>query len=215
MRNHPFRRRHRRFGHRLAPCLGRVIPGLLAGALGLSALATTTSGLRPVSDFQSIADKSERSAAFFVEAGKVIQHPRCLNCHPASDQPRQGDSRQVHEPPVRRGAGGHGVVGMRCSTCHHAANFDPGAVPGAPSWHLAPLDMAWEEKTLTEICEQIKDKSRNGDRSLREIVKHMAEDPLVAWAWEPGTGRESAPGTQAGFAKLIRAWVESGAVCPK
>ena len=27
----------------------------------------------------------------FTELGKVLTHPRCVNCHPAGDRPRQGD----------------------------------------------------------------------------------------------------------------------------
>jgi hypothetical protein len=42
----------------------------------------------------------------------------------------------------------------------------------------------------------------------------MAEDSLVGWGWNPGTGREPAPGTQKEFGALAKAWVESGAACP-
>jgi hypothetical protein len=38
-----------------------------------------------------------------------------------------------------------------------ADDFDPARVPGHPEWHLAPREMAWQNKTLGEICEQIKD----------------------------------------------------------
>ena len=103
---------------------------------------------------------------------------------------------------------------MRCETCHHGANFDPGRVPGAPHWHLAPLSMAWEGLSAGEICEQLKDPARNGNRTLADIVKHMEQDPLVAWGWEPGIDREPAPGSQAAFAALIAAWVDAGAACP-
>ena len=37
------------------------------------------------------------------------------------------------------------------------------SIPGNPNWHLAPIEMAWEGKTLGQICEQIKDKARNGN----------------------------------------------------
>jgi hypothetical protein len=42
----------------------------------------------------------------------------------------------------------------------------------------------------------------------------MAEDPLVAWGWTPGAGREPAPGTQEVFGRLIAEWVATGAACP-
>jgi hypothetical protein len=93
-------------------------------------------------------------------------------------------------------------------------NFDPGGVPGNPNWHIAPIEMAWVGKSLAEICVQIKDKERNGGKSLDELVHHMGEDPLVGWAWDPGRGRTPAPGTQKAFGELIRAWVDNGATCP-
>ena len=42
----------------------------------------------------------------------------------------------------------------------------------------------------------------------------LAHDSLVGWGWEPGAGLEPAPGTQASFGKLIRAWIDSRAHCP-
>jgi hypothetical protein len=103
---------------------------------------------------------------------------------------------------------------MRCTTCHGAANYDAVGMPGNAHWHQAPASMAWEGRSLREICEQVKDPARNGGRKLDAIAEHMRSDPLVAWAWAPGAGREPAPGTQAAFAELIQAWVESGAACP-
>lgn len=179
-----------------------------------AAMGKTAVELRPPSAFASIEGASERSAALFGEAGKVLLHPRCINCHPVGASPLQGENGARHEPVVVRGKDGFGVVGMRCTTCHLEQNYDPGKVPGAPHWHLAPESMAWEGKTLAEICVQLKDPERNGGRKLEEIVRHMAEDELVGWGWKPGVGREPAPGTQKALGELLRAWMESGAVCP-
>lgn len=185
-------------------------PGSDASAAGGGATPLAT----PES-FDSIGNEAKRSRALFVEAAKVLTHPRCVNCHPAGDRPLQGEAGTLHQPPVTRGADGHGVVGMKCQTCHYDANFDPGRVPGVANWHLSPLDFAWEGKSAGEICEQIKDPARNGNRSLADIEKHMAEDHFVEWAWAPGAGRESAPGDHDTFAALISAWIKTGAVCPK
>jgi len=46
------------------------------------------------------------------------------------------------------------------------------------------------------------------------LLKHVSENALVGWAWAPGDKRTPAPGTQAEFGSLMRAWFESGAVCP-
>jgi hypothetical protein len=170
--------------------------------------------LASAESFASIGDTSDRSAALFTELGKVLTHPRCLNCHPAGDYPRQGDVSRVHQPPVERGPDGFGLPAMRCPICHQQANFDSGGVPGNPAWHLAPREMGWEGKTLAEICAQIKDPARNGNRPLEALVEHIGEDHLVGWAWAPGYGRQPAPGTQKEAGALVDAWVKTGAVCP-
>ena len=172
-------------------------------------------GLATPESFSAISDTATRSAALFTELGKVLTHPRCVNCHPAGDRPHQGELGRLHQPPVERGADGHGLAAMRCSICHQAANFDPGRVPGHPEWHLAPREMAWEGKTLGDICVQIKDRERNGGRSPEDLVHHIGTDTLVGWAWAPGFGRRPAPGTQKQAGALVDAWVKTGAACPK
>jgi len=164
--------------------------------------------------FAAIGDTAARSAALFTELGKVLTHPRCVNCHPAGDHPRQGEQGRLHQPPVERGPDGHGSAAMRCPICHQRANFEPGRVPGHPEWHLAPREMAWEGKTLGEICAQIKDPKRNGNRSVEDLIHHIGTDTLVGWAWAPGFGRRAAPGTQKEAGALVEAWVKTGAVCP-
>ncbi len=192
-----------------------ALPFLVAGSVIAASDKEAPGGeLKPVSAFDSIDDKAKRSVALFAEAGKVITHARCVNCHPATERPLQGDTMKPHEPLVVRGADGFGAAGMRCTTCHGAENVDHAQVPGHPLWHLAPAEMAWEGKTLGEICVQIKDEKRNGGKSLDELVEHMAEDSLVGWGWQPGAGREPAPGSQESFGALIKAWAETGAVCP-
>ena len=76
------------------------------------------------------------------------------------------------------------------------------------------MEMAWVGK-LAALCAQLKDPTRNGGRTLAQIVDHSAHDPLVGWGWEPGPEREPAPGTQALFGALVDAWVETGAECPR
>lgn len=190
-------------------------------ALSPVSVAQDARMLRPAASFQPIANEQERSVALFREAGKVIQHPRCVNCHPATDRPLQGASMHPHQPPVFRGDGGMGLPGMQCTTCHGAENIPVvgqadtiKSIPGNPAWHLAPIEMAWEGKTLGQICQQIKDPARNGDMTMDELVEHMAHDELVGWGWAPGAGREPVPGTQAEFGELIDAWVKTGAACP-
>jgi hypothetical protein len=181
---------------------------------GYACSATATNSLASPESFDGIADVDQRSAAMFTELGKVLTNPRCVNCHPASDRPHQGDEGRLHQPPVTRGADGHGAESMRCSICHQAANFEPGRVPGHPEWHLAPREMAWEGRTIAEICAQLKDPARNGGRKVEDLIHHIGADTLVGWAWHPGFGRTPAPGTQAQAGALVEAWVKTGAACP-
>ena len=191
-----------------------VVMALLAVIMAAEASNAPAENLATLESFDAIGDTVARSAALFTEAGKVLTHARCVNCHPAGDRPRQGDVRRLHQPPVARGDDGFGLPAMRCPICHQAANFEPGRVPGNQVWHLAPIEMAWEGKTVGEICAQIKDPARNGGRSLDEIVHHIGTDHLVGWAWAPGAGRQPAPGTQSEAGALLDAWVNTGAVCP-
>ena len=200
--------------------IGLRISGMVIVAIGMSVLTVCaagqalSAGLATPESFDGLTDTNARSAAIFTELGKVLTHPRCMNCHPAGDRPHQGDARRLHEPPVARGPDGHGTETMRCESCHTKANFDPGRVPGHPLWHLAPREMGWEGKTIAEICAQMKDPARNGDRKVEDLVVHIGKDTLVGWAWAPGYGREPAPGTQDEAGALVEAWAKSGAVCP-
>ncbi|PTQ12916.1 Isoquinoline 1-oxidoreductase subunit [Sphingomonas oleivorans] len=202
-------------GSRLALGLAAVAAVTIGAASVRTGAATPEVGLRSVEDFAGIENKRERSLALFAEVGKVIQHPRCLNCHPAGERPSQGDAMTPHNPWVVRGTDGFGAPGMRCATCHSEANFDPARIPGAPKWHLAPIEMAWQGKSLGEICRQIKDHRRNGGMDMARLIHHMGEDELVGWGWHPGAGRTPAPGTQKQFGELFKAWTESGTACPK
>ncbi len=198
--------------------------GVLAASAAVAQIQDTRPlnprDLRPVASFSGIADQGERSRALFNEIAKVITHPRCMNCHPAADRPLQGDDRHEHLPPVPRGEAGLGVAGLGCLACHTEKNYTlVGAatyksIPGHPRWQLAPVEMAWEGKSVSQICAQIKDPARNGGRTLALLHEHLAKDDLVAWGWSPGEGRQPAPGSQQQLGELAQAWIDSGAQCP-
>lgn len=171
--------------------------------------------LRPPESFAAITDRDERARQLFLEASRVLLHPRCLNCHPDGDSPAQGDAGRLHEPPVARGPQDQGVPGLECRSCHQDRNLALARVPGAPQWHLAPRVMAWVGRTPKALCEQLKDPARNGGKSLGQIAQHAAQDELVAWGWAPGSGRMPAPGTQGQFGALVAAWIKEGAACPR
>jgi hypothetical protein len=153
---------------------------------------------------------------------EVFSHPRCANCHVGADNvpiwsgPGYGSEPRPHGMNISGGASRKGAEHIACDACHTRRNSQlPHGPPGAHVWLLPPVSMQWFGKSSAEICAQIKDPARNGGRSLQQILMHLADDPLVGWAWAPGFGREPAPGTQKQLAVLIEAWLNTGAVCPK
>jgi hypothetical protein len=193
---------------------------LLLAVAAIPPVAGQVVPLKPVSAFSTIRDTRARSVALFVEAARVITSPRCMNCHPATRQPTQGDDLHAHMPLMYGGPSDQGVPGLACKSCHGTTNTPTlapsiASVPGDEHWGLAPASMAWQGKSLREICLQLKDRERNGGRSLSKIHEHTVTDPLVGWAWHPGEGRMPAPGTQAQFGALIDAWISTGAQCPQ
>lgn len=189
---------------------------LLMGIVGMEAF----SGSQPsVNDTPPIAEQNNPEATPFDQMMEVIAHKRCVNCHPAGDRPHQGEDSHVHNFNVQRGMDGHGVPAVQCATCHQTENNLSSGVPGAPHWHLAPRSMGWEGMSPIEIAQAMTDPQRNGGRSIEEIEKHLTEDPLVLWVFEPGVNnegipREKPPLTKDEFIAAVKAWVAEGAPIP-
>jgi cytochrome c553 len=165
-------------------------------------------------------DARRESEQLYLQMHKVLSHPRCVNCHPKDDTPKQGEAARVHVPPMTRGPQSHGPAGLQCGACHQEQNNAASGVPGAPLWHLAPRSMAWRGLSAGELCRALIDRKKNGNRSIEATVKHLSEDALVAWAWHPGTdasgkAREPVPVPREEFIKTVQAWAKLGAVCPK
>ncbi len=150
--------------------------------------------------------------SLFAPVAKVLKSPRCVNCHPADDVPRQLDDARPHAQQVNRNLE---KLGMACATCHAEKQLIslPHVPPGAPNWHLPPKSMAFT-KSDADLCRDLKDPKTNGDKSLEELLIHVEEDDLVKWGWSPGPGRTTPPLSHADFTKAFKAWVDAGAPCP-
>jgi len=165
-------------------------------------------------------EKSKVDGTPFDKMMAVLTHKRCVNCHPSSDYPRQGEDSHVHNFGVQRGTDNHGVPALRCESCHQHENNNFSGVPGAPEWSLAPRSMAWEGLSRVEIAKSMLDPKKNGGRTLKETVDHLTEHELVLWAWEPGIDasgkpREKPPVSKEEYIKAVKAWAAAGAVIPE
>jgi hypothetical protein len=193
----------------LRRALAAALPGGIVLLLGLVATNART--------HTHAVSKAEQSAALFMRMKPALNSPRCMNCHTATDFPRQGDDRNRHLMLVMRGSDDHGSPALRCQACHRNVNSPNSGVPGAPDWHLAPLSMAWEGLSAGALCRTLLD-PKKGEQTPETIVAHM-KTPLVQWAWSPGVdldgrARKPPPMSSAAFMSLVRAWVDSGARCP-
>jgi len=149
----------------------------------------------------------------------VVTHQRCMNCHPNDNIPRQGEDARQHILNISRGSNDKGFEATKCATCHQKENNSYSGVPGAPHWALAPLSMGWQNLSRRQIMERMLDPNLNGGKDHEALVKHMTEDPLVLWAWNPGVNingemREVPPLSEEEFKSVVLAWFENGAVIP-
>jgi (2Fe-2S) ferredoxin len=157
----------------------------------------------------------EKSLAAFDTILTVIKSPRCMNCHPLNDRPRQGDDQKIHALNVQRGAFDTGTEVQKCATCHHEENNPYTQIPGAPHWQLAPKSMGWYGLSDFEIASRLVDTTLNGGRTPEELVHHMSHDALVLWAWEPGGDRKPPSIAFEDFKTALQNWLLNGALIPE
>jgi hypothetical protein len=190
-----------------------------AGAplLGAAATVAVVAGIAALAPAQPAAPSADAGQRAFVEVARVLQSPRCRNCHPAGDAPLQTDAGVPHAMNISRASN---AAGLPCATCHQTRNAEdigiPDGPPGAPHWGLPPAatPMVFEGRTVTALCEQLKDPARNGDRTLAELLEHVTSDALVLWGWKPGRKRTVPPLTHAAFVAAFTTWVDAGGACP-
>lgn len=156
----------------------------------------------------------------FAVIQKVLQHPRCQNCHIPGDAPLQFDEGRTHAQFVQRGPEGKGAIGLACSTCHGAKNlpasYGEHVPPGAPNWHLPPPDkkMVFIGLGAHDLCTRLKDPQQNNGKDLAALVEHVDHDQLVLWGWNPGIGRAPVSVPHADFVAAFKRWTDAGAPCP-
>ena len=158
----------------------------------------------------------------------VVSHPRCVNCHtdarnlPMWSGPEFSEDRphgmNIHADDSRIGA-----ETLPCQTCHVTStrpNTVPHAAPHAGmEWRLAPVEFLWFGVPGADICKQIRDPARNGGRDGKGLVEHILHDAsekgFITWGFDPGAGREAAPGGMQAHLDDTLAWVAAGMPCPE
>lgn len=150
----------------------------------------------------------------------VLMSPRCINCHPSDNIPKQSEDGHPHYFGMSRGTNNLGFQATKCTTCHQTENNNYSGVPGAPDWSLAPDKMKWEGLTRNQIARSMLNKENNGNRTLEELEYHLTEHELVLWAWKPGVDangvpRELPPVPLEEYRAAVKEWIEHGAIVPE
>ncbi|HJU39523.1 MAG TPA: hypothetical protein VJ724_08105, partial [Tahibacter sp.] len=105
-------------------------------------------------------------------------------------------------------------------TCHGESNppasYGAHAPPGAPHWALPPpsIRMVTIGLSAPDLCAMIKNKQENNGRDFAALVKHVSEDKLVLWGWNPGGERAPVPVPHADFVAKFKLWADAGGPCP-
>ncbi|TRD15259.1 hypothetical protein [Palleronia caenipelagi] len=165
----------------------------------------------------------EAGLAAWESIAAAASHPRCANCHVEGDQPMwSGPSYGTTRPHGMNVYAGESRIGaeyLSCGTCHayreEGANDAPHMAPQvADTWILPPPEMAWFGRSSAEICVQLSNPDLNGGRDVEALAEHVQESAFVNWGFNPGGGREPAPGSPEEMAELLRQWGAAGMPCP-
>ena len=65
-----------------------------------------------------------------------------------------------------------------------------------------------------QLCQMIKDRTSNGDRDFAALIKHISDDKLVLWGWNPGGDRAPVPVPHDEFVSQFKRWAGAGGPCP-
>lgn len=166
----------------------------------------------PLKNYPVTVDKTQGLEAF-KDIYAVVTHPRCLNCHPEADAPLQTEQSVPHEFGITRFSP---LVGVHCSTCHPAKPVGDGLAPLPPAdpiWSIAPKQMAFENRTPKQICEQLKDPNINGGRGLVGVTAHVRDDHLLITSWH--MGRPPPPLSHKELVERFETWGAAGGPCPE
>lgn len=204
------------------------LPLIVAASLALGSFAAAQGNrgldLLALPEAGSVASADGLSAWDNIHT--VLTHPRCLNCHVGADNaPLWGTTEtpdRIHGMAINAGNSRIGAETMLCKTCHQTStrpNTVPHAAPhSGMDWRLAPVEFQWTDRSSAEICAQLRDPARNGGRDEAGLIEHILHDAelsgFITWSFDPGAGRNPAPGSLQTHLADMANWIAAGMPCP-
>ena len=74
--------------------------------------------------------------------------------------------------------------------------------------------MVFIDLSASDLCRHLKDMDENGGMNLEALTRHVTQDKLVLWGWQPGAGRDPVPVPHAEFVAKFKTWAAAGGPCP-
>lgn len=65
------------------------------------------------------------------------------------------------------------------------------------------MPLVFEGRSVSALCEQLKDPEQNGHHTSGELLAHVEHDPLVLWGWRPGGQAANARFHRCPFQRLL------------
>ena len=168
----------------------------------LSADATRgSSSFRSPSAFQNIGDPAQRSRAHLRRDRKGAD-PSALHELPSCRRPAAAGRRSPSSISRRPGARtclrrqlARPATPIANFTLHDARVISR-ASPAIRAGSSRRCRWPGKASRSARFAGRSRTRTRNGGRDLALLQEHIAKDDLVAWGWNPGAGREPAPGSQ-------------------
>lgn len=74
--------------------------------------------------------------------------------------------------------------------------------------------MVFINLSAAELCAVVKNPNTNGGKDFDALIKHVAEDKLVLWGWQPGGNRAPVSVSHEEFVAKFKQWAAAGGPCP-
>jgi hypothetical protein len=75
------------------------------------------------------------------------------------------------------------------------------------------MRMAWQGLSPQAVCQALLDPARNGGRDVAALEDHLRNDPIVAWGFHPGPGRQPPPISHPALVAHFVTWKDAGTPC--
>ena len=190
-----------------------ALVALLTGAPMADAVSDQSESLATPESFASIADPAARSAAMFVELGKVLTNPRCAAIRPAIVRARANRAASIS----RRWSAAPTVMGCRPCVARSVTNRPTSILPACRATRNGTSRrVRWGGKARhsPRSAPRSKIPSATVVALWRSWCITSAPTRWLAGLGRPALAAKSAPGTQQEAGALAEAWVKAGAVCP-